>query len=185
MNKFKMLSTKFDFIDENKRRLQDKFKELARLADELSVSLEQASRAYRLFVDVTNDAAHLVEKSRAYLLSIHHEDAQLPKEANAAMACIVKQTCAHLEALEAELDACMSQLKQLVLKDDAARIRRAFELSGLVGEQLSRVRERRMHLMGILHERGCFVDMKLNEIESSLNRFRLWVFTISHCKSST
>lgn len=88
----------------------------------------------------------------------------------------LKKLCADLECMESELGECMHKLKQLRLRD-SQRIGRVLELSSLVGEQMCGLREKRAHTLSVIHERACFVDTKLAEIESSLNRFRSWVIT--------
>lgn len=171
-------------MNDNKLRIQEKFKELARLAEELSQSLEKASNEFKSYTDVTSQAVALVSKSSARLTSLlaateathqsNNSGGLVAGPSAAAAATRMLETCGELEGIEAELDECMRKLKQLNL-NDSERVRRVLELSGAVGEQLNRARERRAHVMGVIHERSCFVDMKLAEIESSLNRYRHWV----------
>lgn len=162
-------------MDQNRRRIQEKFKDLARLADQLSDSLEQASSEHKTFIDMTSSAMDVVNKSTSLLASINIGGGeQLDSASNVSR---LKRLCADLETAEIELAESMHRLKQLHLRD-SQRIGRVFELSGLVGDQMCRLRERRVHVVSVIHERSCFVDMKLAEIESSLNRFRSWVIRL-------
>lgn len=149
---------------QNKVELQEKFKELAILADKLSSCFEQASIEYKNFMDLTHLANDVCEKSNRIIFEC---------DLSASSICL-KQLFSDLESIEIELKDVMNKFKLLNLKD-SQRIGKVYELSSLITLHIGKLRDKKKEAHELIEERSCYVEMKLNEIGSALNEYRILV----------